>query len=79
MTELTKTTVYLLDADYRRVRAIARKQNRKTAQIVRDAIAEYVRRHDASTKPRSLGAGLSGRGDVSERSEELLSGMGRRR
>src|SRR5439155_1386164 len=30
-------------------------------------------------RPKSLGAGRSGRGDVAERAEELLGGMGKRR
>jgi hypothetical protein len=79
MRELTKTTVYLLEADYRRLKAIARKEKRTTAQLVRDAVAEYAGRAGGKLKPRSVGAGRSGRGDLSERAEELLRGMGRRR
>jgi predicted transcriptional regulator len=79
MGELTKTTVYLPEADYRRLKAIARKEKRTTAQLVRDAVAEYAGRAGSKLKPRSVGAGRSGRGDLSERAEELLRGMGRRR
>ncbi|HEX9635914.1 MAG TPA: ribbon-helix-helix protein, CopG family [Acidobacteriota bacterium] len=74
-----KTTVYLLDADYRRIKALAREQNRKAAELVREAVGEYVRRHRPLSKPKSLGVGRSRRGDLSERAEELLQGMGRRR
>ncbi|PWU24829.1 MAG: CopG family transcriptional regulator [Candidatus Rokuibacteriota bacterium] len=77
--KLAKTTVYLAEGDYRRLKAIARGQKRTTAELVRDAIADYTRRHGGRTKPRSLGIGRSGRGDLSERAEELLTGMGRRR
>lgn len=73
----TKTTVYLDSADYRRLKAIARTQGRTPAALVRDAVAEYARRHGRRKIPRSLGAGRSGRGDLSERAEELLEGMGR--
>jgi ribbon-helix-helix CopG family protein len=74
-----KTTLYLDADDYRRLKLIARRQGRKAAALVREAVAEYTRRHGARLLPRSLGAGHSGRRDLSERAERLLSGMGRRR
>jgi hypothetical protein len=76
MQDLMKTTVYLPEADYRRLKAMARKQKRTTAELVREAVAQYAGRRAA--KPRSLGIGHSGRADLSERAEELLKGMGRR-
>jgi len=75
----TKTTVYLSAADYRRLKALARAANRTTAELVREAVAQYARRHGAAARPKSLGAGRSGRGDVAERAEELLGGLGRKR
>jgi hypothetical protein len=76
---LLKTTVYLPEADYRRLRVLARAQNRSTAHLLREVIAEYAKRHAPPRLPRSLGAGRSGRGDISERAEQLLHGMGRHR
>jgi len=76
---LTKTTVYLPEGDYRRLKSIARERKRTAAQLVREAVAEYALKHGRKAKPRSLGAGRSGRGDLSERAEELLAGLGRRR
>lgn len=78
MSELTKTTLYLPDADYRRLKALARKQGRKTAELVREAVAEYGRRHGGRRLPTSLGAGRSGRSDLSEKADKLLSGLGKR-
>lgn len=75
---MKKTTVYLDPADLRRLKALAREQDRPTAELIREAIAEYARRHTAQPRPRSLGAGHSRRGDLAERAEELLSGMGER-
>jgi predicted transcriptional regulator len=72
----TKTTVYLDSAEYRRLKAIARVQGRPPAALLRDAVAEYTRRHARRKAPRSVGAGRSGRGDISERAEDLLRGMG---
>lgn len=74
-----KTTVYLDPADYGRLKAIARVQRRTPAELVREAVAEYASRHARRPRARSVGVGRSGRGDVSERAEELLAGMGRSR
>jgi hypothetical protein len=79
MPELKKTTVYLPPADYRRLKAIARERGRSAAELIREAVAVYAQRHGGKGKVRSLGAGRSGRTDLSERAEELLVGMGRSR
>ncbi len=76
MSDYAKTTVYLRVDDYRRLRAIAREQDRPAAELVREAVAEYARRHAAAVMPSSLGIGQSGRADLSEQAEELLRGMG---
>jgi hypothetical protein len=73
----TKTTVYLDAADYRRLQRLARAAGRSAAELVREAVAEYARKHAGPGRPRSLGAGRSGRKDLSEQAERLLGGMGR--
>jgi hypothetical protein len=73
----TKTTVYLDTEVYRRLQALARENQRPAAELVREAVAEYTVRHALTRRPRSLGAGHSGRRDLSERAESLLTGMGR--
>lgn len=78
MTRATKTTVYLDAADYQVLKGIARREGRKPAELIREAIGEYAHRH-ARKLPRSLGAGRSGKGNLSERAEALLRGMGRGR
>jgi len=77
MKPVTKTTVYLDAADYRRLKALARAEGRTTASLVREAVAEYAARHAVRKRPRSLSVARSGRGDLSERAEALLAGMGR--
>lgn len=72
MSEATKTTVYLDADDYRRLKALARAQGGSAAELVREAVAEYVRHRAPAATPESIGVGRSGRGDVSARSEELL-------
>ena len=77
MPRVQKTTVYLGDADYRRLKAIARELGRPPAALVREAVAEFARKHAVRKKLRFVGVGRSGRSDISERAEELLSGMPR--
>jgi predicted transcriptional regulator len=79
MATALKTTVYLDAKDYERLKEIARADGRAPAEVVREAVAEYAQRHRPQRTPKSLGAGHSRRGDVSERAEELLVGFGRSR
>ena len=72
---MDKTTLYLDPDDYRRLKRLAASRKRAPAVLVREAVAEYIARHEAPL-PRSLGAFRSGRRDLSERAEELLDGMG---
>jgi hypothetical protein len=75
MSTLTKTTLYLPEAEYRVLKALARQQTRPAAELVREAIIEYAARHSGQRRPASLGIGRSGRGDLSEKAEELLAGL----
>ncbi len=77
MANPTKTTVYLHAADYGRLKALARQQERPAAELIREAVSEYVRRHTDVARPKSVGSGRSGAGDLSERAEELLRDFGR--
>ncbi|GEM_PF-2505703 len=72
-----KTTVYLVSSDYRRLKALARSEGRSAADLVREAVALYVARKGTGARPASVGIGRSGRGDLSERTEDLLSEMPR--
>ena len=76
MADSTKTTVYLRAADYGRLKTLARQQERPAAELIREAVSEYVRRHADVAQPKSVGAGRSGAGDLSERAEELLRDFG---
>ena len=79
MDEHEKTTVYLDASDYRRLKNLARTRGVKAAEMVREAVAEYVVRHAPRRTPQSLGRFSSGRDDLGERAEDLLDGMGRDR
>lgn len=71
---LIKTTVYLDQVDYRRLQAIARRRKRCAADLIREAVTNYVLQLGGRRHPRSVGAGNSGRGDLSERAESMFEG-----
>lgn len=80
MPDSTKTTVYLNAEDYRRLKALARAQGETAAELVREAVAEYVRTRVVEQPASSIGVGRSGRGDVAAKAETLLKkGFGRAR
>jgi predicted transcriptional regulator len=79
MARALKTTVYLDGEEYERIKEIARAEGRAPAELVREAVAEYAHRRRPVRKPKSVGAGHSARGDLSERAERLLIGMGGQR
>ena len=72
-----KTTVYLNEGDYRKLKTIAREAGRPPAELVREAVSEYARRHGRRRLPKSLGAGRGKSDDGGSRAEELLAGFGR--
>lgn len=73
---MQKTTVYLDEDAYRRLKRLARARRRAPAEMVREAVAEYTARHAPSRKPRSVGAFKSGRRDIGDRAEALLGAFG---
>ena len=75
---MEKTTLYLDAEAYSKLKRIAAARRRPPAALVREAVAEYIARHGAASLPASLGAGRSGRADLSENAEALLEGLGER-
>lgn len=73
MSDSIKTTVYLDAEDYRRLKAMARAQGGTAAEMVREAVAEYVHARDSRVRPTSIGIARSSGGRVGERAEELLA------
>jgi hypothetical protein len=71
-----KTTLYLDEHVYLAIQERARARGVTQATVIREALAAYVA--GPRRKARSVGLG-SGPEDLSERSEELLRGMGEER
>ncbi len=73
---MVKTTVYLPEALKRRLEHVARAQGRSEADVIRAALDQFAAAHE---RPRpTLPLFSSGRGDIAERVDEILSeGFGR--
>jgi hypothetical protein len=71
---MRRTTVFLEESLQLELAALARKQARPAAAIVREAVGLYVVSHrKAGARSLSfLGVGASGRRDVADRHEEML-------
>jgi hypothetical protein len=71
-----KTTVYLPTGLKRSLRHVATSTGRSEAEVIREAIANYVK---ASDQPRPRG-GLfaSGSASLAEHADEALAGFGQR-
>lgn len=76
MANLVKTTVYLDRGAYRRLKALAAERARPVAELIREAVGDFALRQSHAERPSSIGIGRSGRGDLSERVDDLLRGMG---
>ncbi len=74
MSRMHKTTLYLDDEIYEQIRRRAESSGKTQASIIREALASFLAA--SAPRPSSIGLGDSGQGDLSERVEELLEGMG---
>ncbi|GAB4113996.1 MAG: hypothetical protein Kow001_15440 [Acidobacteriota bacterium] len=54
-----KTTIYLDLCDHRRITALAKAIGRPTAELIREPVADYLRRYAPGGEPSCLGAGRS--------------------
>jgi predicted transcriptional regulator len=75
---VTKTTVYLENDLALTLRQLAATQGRSQAELIRDALETYTRRHSKKSVSRGFGKYSSGETDVSERAEEILMDAAKR-
>ena len=71
---MKRTTIFIDEHLERELQALARREGRAVAALVREAVERYVvtARGSRPTPLRFLAAGRSGRQDIAERHEELL-------
>ena len=71
---MKRTTVFAENTILDALRAIARRRGITLAEVTREALTAYVSKHRGERKSLSIiGVGRSGRRDIAERAEELLS------
>jgi hypothetical protein len=75
---VVKITVYLDEGTALSLRRLAHGQGRSQAELIRDAVVQYVRQAERPA-PKGIGAYHSGRSDISGRAEELLKAATRER
>jgi len=69
-----KTTLYVGDEELAFLKQASKQEGVSQGAIVTRALKSYFRAR--VRRARSVGAGRSGRGDLSQRAEELLAGLG---
>lgn len=70
---MKRTTIFADDDLINGIREISKEENRSVAEIMREAMQNYIRQKRHKKKKISfIGIGSSGRKDVSELHEELL-------
>jgi len=70
---MKRTTIFADDGLLNEFKELSKEENKSVAEMVREAMAQYVRqRHQKRKKLSFIGIGASGRHDVSEKHEELL-------
>ena len=70
---MQRTTIFADEYLLRDIKDIARQEKRSVADIIRDALVQYINtRKTPSSKFSCIGIGDSGRSDLSEKHEELL-------
>jgi hypothetical protein len=71
---MKRTTIFLDESLERRLKQRARREGKSFAQVVREAVAQYVARPAAGPRPLPSFFGLAAGGppDLSERVDELL-------
>lgn len=70
---MKRTTIFADDWLMEEIKAIADEENRATAEVVREAMEQYIQEKRKKKTPLSfVGAGASGKDTISEDHEELL-------
>ena len=69
---MKRTTLFIEEELEEEIKRIARLKGKKTSEVVREALRDYVKRHRSKKTLSFVGIGKSGREDISETHEEEL-------
>lgn len=78
MSSKVKTTIYLEDAEYRRLKRIAERERTSAAELIRAAVSDFLARHQPAGLPEWVGMLEADPTLASTEEEELLDGLGER-
>ena len=74
-----KTTIYLDDAEYRRLKRIAERERTSGAELIRAAVSAFLARRQPATVPAWVGMLESESTVAAQDEDELLEGFGESR
>lgn len=69
---LKRTTIFADDELLYEIKEISKEESKSVAQVVREALSNYIKQKVKKKKISFVGIGNSGRSDIAEKSEELL-------
>ena len=70
---MKRTTIFAEEELYKEIKDISNEENRSVAEIIREAMENYIKQKRLTKKRLSfIGIGNSGRKDIAENHEELL-------
>lgn len=70
---MKRTTIFAEEELFREIKDISNEENRSVAEIIREAMENYIKQKRLTKKKLSfIGIGNSGRKDIAEKHEELL-------
>jgi|DewCreStandDraft_5_1066085.scaffolds.fasta_scaffold87306_2 predicted transcriptional regulator len=71
---MKRTTIVVSEKLLIEAQHLAKTLNKTTSELIREALQEYIQNHKLKKRRQLsfIGVGRSGRGDIAERSEELL-------
>lgn len=70
---MRRTTIFADEQLLNELRELARQERKSVAELIRDALEQYIRSKQKSPRRLSIiGIGKSGRSDIAEKHEEFL-------
>ena len=72
MYDMKRTTLFIEEELEEEIKRIARIKGKRTSEVVREALRDYVKRHTSKKTMSFVGIGESEREDLSETHEEKL-------
>ncbi|RUM30060.1 MAG: DNA-binding protein [Aquifex sp.] len=69
---MKRTTIFINEETEQEIKLIAKQKQKSVAEVIREAINEYISKYKKAKKYPFIGLGSSNRSDISETHEEEL-------